>query len=242
MRWNGLILSMLCSICVVFIVHAYEKFPPEKDLVDQSYYEGIREHINVSAGQVKLKSFTARYAKDQADDDDPNFNIDFYVSREFLDKDIDIFVEDRGTKAYYMIPVRKQWEEGFQTFRWSRRKAQKYGIALPDLFGLAKVGASDFAQTIIPLTFYHADKPAQIENYEFVFVASRTANLKYMIVDESEQEAVFRSLKNQPRNKNITVRWNCKNAAPGKYILFVEYLLKNGKIVQGSDTYEFYHK
>jgi hypothetical protein len=241
---NGKILSLyLLSICFISISHTQEKFPPAEDIVDDKYYEGYRNYTNVSAGQVKLISCLAQYTQ-KTPADSSFFNFGFYVPVDLEDKDIDIFIEDRKQKSYYMMPIQKKWSKGFQTFNWEGRKAKAKHIGLDNLFGVATLKRdSDLAQTIVPITFFDSQQPAEIESYEFVFVATRRANLRCTIFDESEHEVLRPvSFQNQPKNKNVIFKWDCSNVGSGKYILQLEYVLTNGQRVKSQNIYQFYHR
>jgi hypothetical protein len=242
MNQRALFLTYLLSICLISILHTQEKFPPGKDLVESSYYEGFRKYKNVGAGQIKLISCLAKFAK-ELPEDQSLFNIGFYIPPDLSNKHIDTFIEERKQKSYYMIPVQKNWVEGFQTFSWNSEKAAEQNIGLYDLWGFSKVKDFDFAQPIVPITFYYSQKPTQIEYYEFAFIAPRSVDLRYTIYDESEQVVASpRSLKNQPGNIDIIIEWNCQNHKSGKYILLIEYVLKDGKRDQRKKAYEFYHQ
>ena len=114
MNQKILFLAYLLLICVFTTLYTKDKFPPEEDLVDSKYYEGYREYKNVSgAGQIKLISFLAQY-KRETPTDSSFFKIGFHIPTELANKNIDIFVEDRMQKSYYMIPVQKRWLAGLR--------------------------------------------------------------------------------------------------------------------------------
>lgn len=232
------LIASMFSICLFSPLYS-QQWPPPKDLVDSKYYEGYRTQENIGAA-AKLISFLAQHTR-EISYDSSLFNIGFLVPTELTNKDIDIFIEDRNLRSYYMIPVQKRWPAGRQTFTWNSKRAADQNIGLFDMFGLAKLKDSDFGEKIIPITFYYSHKPAQIEHYEFVFVVTLKANLKYTIFDEAEKEVAKGVFRDQPRNKNIIIKWDIKNASAGKYTLLIEYILKNGKRVRGESTFEFYH-
>lgn len=236
-----LFLGYLLSIFLITTSYSQEKFPPEEDRVGSSYYEGFRRYKNVSAGQIKLISFLAQSLKEKPVNSS-TFNFSFNIPAELDNKDIDIFIEDRNKESYYMIPIQKKWPSGLQRFSWSSEKAGQKGIGINDLFGLTKSKDLDLAEMILPIKLYYDEESTQIDSYEFVFVATRRATVRYSIFDESEQKVDFGLFKNQPRNKNIIIKWDCKGAKPGKYILLAKYSFKNGRSVQGENTYQFYHE
>jgi len=65
--------------------------------------------------------------------------------------------------------------------------------------------------------------------------------LRYTIFDEAERAVESGAFRNQPRNKKIIIKWDCQDTKPGKYLLRIEYILKNGRSVPGQNLYEFYH-
>jgi len=231
-------ISVYC--CLVSLIYAQVKFPPEKDRVGNEYYEGYRRYKNVSSGEIKLRAFIAKNSK-VVDNKSVYYKIGFFITNELINKNIDIFVEDKTDKFYYMMPIRKKWNYGVNVFEWKNTKALKQNIQLTELFGLARSQGFDFTQPIIPIIFFNTRHSLSIESYEFVFIATRTANLRYTIYDELQNEIISGVLQNQLKNRNIIIEWNCKEYKEGKYILNIEYMLKNGKIVSGNNLYEFYH-
>ncbi len=237
------ILWVLSLIFVFFVAfgHALEKFPPQKDLKENRYYEGIREYVNVGSGRVRLISCIAQ-TRGVEKEEPSGFTIGFEAPKNLDLKDIDIYVEDRLGKSYYMTPVSKRWPKGPNTFQWSHEFAAVRGIGFKDLYGLATPRISAAERIVLPLKFSAGKQVKGVEAYEFVFVASRAGNFKYVIADQSDNEIAGGVFKDQLENWPIIITWPCKGAASGRYLLWLKYVLENGDVVTGSDTYVFYHR
>ena len=238
-----ILLNFFAILCFLICnSSAQDKFPPAGDRVGSNYYEGYRKYKNVHAlGKVELRSFVGQHRR-QITSPSKFFNISFYVPSSSNNMDIEIFIEDRIGKSYYMMPIQKKWTTGQNDFRWSSHKAREQSIKLHELIGTVRVRNDEIPQVIIPLIFYGTEKYSVVEEYEIIFVADRKVTLRYSIENEVERVLSSGIFKNQPRNKDIVIKWDCKNAKPGKYFLVLDYILKNGEILQGSGVYEFFHK
>lgn len=210
------------------------KFPPERDrkgspLSNDERYEGIRRYEDVSGGRFKLKSALAEY-KEERQADSGYFKIGFYVDESIESKDIDILLEDRKGKLYYMIPVRKQWSNGFQEFRWDNDFADSHEVKLYDLYAKAEVKEPGLVSRIVPIVLYYSAKPDRVEKYKFIFVCNRQVTVQYTIYDEQGNEKDSGLRRRKPKDTEIVITWNCEDAPSGRYQLLVEYTFIGGRV------------
>ena len=169
------------------------------------------------------------------------YKIGFFVNEELKPNEIKIMLEDKIGKWYYMIPVRMKWSSKFQEFKWESDFAKKNGIKLYDLYAIAKVKRIAPTISIIPITLYYEKIPDNINKYSFIFISSQQVTIQYHIFNEDRKLIIKNILLDQPRNEEIKISWDCKDAPEGKYYLVVKYSFSNVIRVENfSDTYEFY--
>lgn len=232
-------LSVLGLIIVgqVTCTAQFNKFPPDRDLVNSSYYEGMRSHTNVSAGTFKLKSFAAHSGISNAD---KIFKVAWHVPKYLSHIELDFFVEDRNKSIYYMQPTQKKWEEGDHDFSWNAsRLALQNSIGLDDLIGVLK---SKTRKDLIPLIFYDGDQPQSVEAYEFVFVSNMSVIAKFSLLDANYKDIKIFTLENQIENTLTVAKFETENLSEGKYHLRVDYVTNSsGERTGDNAMYSFYH-
>lgn len=213
------------------------KFPPDRDLVKTSYYEGMRSFTDVSSAVFKLKSFTSQTT---SNNNSAVFNMRWVVPDNLANTDLELFVESRSNDNYYIQPTQKRWSSGVQSFSWDgSRLAIPNGVSVDDLIGVVK---STTSKDLIPLTFYDGDKPGATGDYEFIFISNLTVSGKITLFDQNENVLKDSSFQNQIRNSPLAIRFEKGLFSTGKYYLLVEYFANSGgELIQDSDTYTFYH-
>lgn len=246
---NKSILSKVFFLAILIYIsqiYSQEKFPPNKDLKGSSLttderFEGIRQFEDVSIGQLRLKATIVNY-EEQLPENVEHFTIGFYIDESIQSNDIDILMEDKMGKSYYMIPVRRHWNIGFGKFQWNSSFANSYGIELYDLYAKIEVKKPGLVNTIVPVMLFYNKIPIEIKAYKFVFTSTKQVTLKYAIYDEQYNEVISGLLRYQPKNTEIEFLWHCGDADAGQYQLLVDYtLIGEGRVEEFSDTYEFYH-
>ncbi|UCD38366.1 MAG: hypothetical protein JSW54_02485 [Fidelibacterota bacterium] len=237
-------LAMVFFVLGIHPTGAQEKFPPEEDKRGSpeerdERHEGIRKYENVSAG-LEMKSAVVVYHENHPESRE-YFHLDFYIDQAIQQQEIEILIEDSEGKSYYMMPVRKHWESGVQTFLWNSSFARSHGLEVENLYAFAHVSRHGLLSSIVPIAVYHDTEPTKVVAYEFVFFAGRKVTLKYSIYDEQGKLADSGILRYQPENSEIIIIWDCRDAPDGAYELLVKYTYADGDVEEYSNLYEFYH-
>jgi hypothetical protein len=239
--WSLYILLFFCSAGGETV----ERFPPERDkrgsaATNDLRYEGIRQYEDVNAGQLTLKSAIIQY-KEKPDTNSSQFNLLFYIDDIDKSDSVDILLEDKIGKSYYMIPANTKWRPGVNSFRWDGSFAGDSGIGLYDLYAKAEV-VEPLVTTIFPIALYYDNKLQRVERYSFILISTRQVTVKYDIYDDEDTIKTSGVFRRHAANTDIEIIWDSGHAKEGRYWLELEYTFISGGPVQTLyDTYEFYH-
>ncbi len=230
-------LALLIPFCYTQLVGQVNFIPPSKDLVENTYYEGVIEFINTSSN-FRVKSFkaTSQHSKDSSS----NFNLSFYVPIQFENAEIEVFVRDNIDKYYYMKPVQKRWEVGLNSFSWSKDYlASKLSIESWHLNSYISTSL-DRRDFLIPSTFSNLDL---VDSYKWVVTANQDFILEYTVYNENRE--VILPTKNLKDQKNVDVHfdWVFQDIPSGFYLLKLKYTLisDNGLVSKDNNNFWFYH-
>ncbi|HMH48620.1 MAG TPA: hypothetical protein VK548_00195 [Candidatus Acidoferrum sp.] len=209
-------------------------------------YEGVRPRP-VSGAEIELISALIDY-QDPAPALPDQLKVRFFLEH---DSDIHLTVRELDVKHYYWLDRARSprpWTRGFgNEFAWPTDPVlRKLDPRLPlsELGVVARLGRPDASadERVAPALLYHAQRPATVRGYVFVFKTSADARIAYTVYRQGRPQPLVTEGPLRARgSRPFSVHWSALGAEGGVYRVVLDgyWLDTNLKLDQ---TVRFVHQ
>jgi hypothetical protein len=201
--------------------------------------EEIHRTESVGANQLALRALLIEQPISVTDESMPT--VAFKVPARINPATVMLEVRDRNDKGYYLRASRLCVESGPCEHRWAAAKMREVGITLAALWPVTKSGDPTSDGALIPTCLCSRSELGEREKLVFVFVPSKTINLRYYIYDDAGLLLDSAKLDAQPAGAPLVIGTNKANDVARRYKLVVNHIASaGGSAERFSDSFYFF--